>query len=125
MSYHSTNVSADWQFGQSNLTNTQMGSIPTDNSMEFCKGDLMESSCSSAPIQNSFCPTIWDHHTNTQNMSFCDISLQNSASISNTLGVRKDLRGPLSFDKTLNMGWSPPNSMVKGGIFLPTTPRMH
>ncbi|KAI8022946.1 Transcription factor bHLH49 [Camellia lanceoleosa] len=118
--YHSTNLSSDWPIGGSNLTNSSMGSIPTTNPMAVCKGDVMESpSCSSGP---SFCPTtVWDHPTNTQNLVFSDINLQSSASTSNTLGFRK---GPLSIERTLDMGWAPQNSTVKGGMFLPTGPGM-
>nr|WQQ41755.1 bHLH13 protein [Camellia japonica] len=119
MSYHSANAASDWRFGVSNL------SIPTSNPMEVCKGGIMESpSCSSAPIMDPFCPTVWDHPTNAQNLGFCDINLQNSASTSNTLGLRKGPLGPLSIEKTIDMGWTPPNSMVKGGICLPSAPGM-
>ncbi|CAL5354901.1 unnamed protein product [Camellia sinensis] len=119
MSYHSANAASDWRFGVSNL------SIPTSNPMEVYKGGIMESpSCSSAPIMDAFRPTVWDHPTNAQNLGFCDINLQNSASTSNTLGLRKGPLGPLSIEKTIDMGWTPPNSIVKGGICLPSAPGM-
>ncbi|XP_028060206.1 transcription factor bHLH49-like isoform X2 [Camellia sinensis] len=119
MSYHSANAASDWRFGVSNL------SIPTSNPMEVCKGGIMVSpSCSSAPIMEAFCPIVWDHPTNAQNLGFCDINLQNSASTSNTLGLRKGPLGPLSIEKTIDMVWTPPNSIVKGGICLPSAPGM-
>ncbi|GFZ18349.1 basic helix-loop-helix (bHLH) DNA-binding superfamily protein [Actinidia rufa] len=121
MSYHSPNVSSDWRFGEPGLTNTLMGSIPTAKPMTVCKGGLMESSStSSAPMIDSFCPTAWDHPTSTQNLGFCDINLQNNASTSNTLGIRRGHLGSSSIDRGMDMGWAPPNSMVKGGVFLPT-----
>lgn len=124
MSYHSPNVSSDWRFGGPNLTNPLMGSIPTAKPMTVCsKGGLMESSSSSsAPLMDSFCHTVWDHPTSTsQNLGFCDINLQNSATTSNnTLGIRKGPLAPLSVDRTVDIGWAPPNPMVKGGgVFLP------
>ncbi|PSS28933.1 Transcription factor bHLH49 like [Actinidia chinensis var. chinensis] len=121
MSYHSPNVSSDWRFGGPSLTNTLMGSIPTAKPMTVCKGGLMESSSSSsAPMIDSFCPTAWDHPTSAQNLGFCDINLQNNASTSNTLGIRRGHLVPLSIDRGMDMGWTPPSSMVKGGVFLPT-----
>ncbi|XP_057481630.1 transcription factor bHLH49-like isoform X2 [Actinidia eriantha] len=121
MSYHSPNVSSDWRFGGPGLTNTLMGSIPTAKPMTVCKGGLMESSStSSAPMIDSFCPTAWDHPTSTQNLGFCDINLQNNASTSNTLGIRRGHLDSSSIDRGMDMGWEPPNSMVKGGVFLPT-----
>ncbi|KAL7001360.1 hypothetical protein U1Q18_002510 [Sarracenia purpurea var. burkii] len=113
MSYHSP--TSDWRFSVSNLTNTSMGSIPTAKPTAVCKGNLMESSSSSsAPMMDSFCPTVWDRPTGTQNLGFCDISLQCNAATLNTMGPRKEglLLGPLSIEKTLDMGWVPSNSML-------------
>jgi hypothetical protein len=47
--------------------------------------------------------------------------LQNSATTSNnTLGIRKGPLAPLSIDRTVDIGWAPPNPIVKGGgVFLP------
>ncbi|KAF2321394.1 hypothetical protein GH714_040983 [Hevea brasiliensis] len=64
------------------------------------------------------------HPTNTQNLGFCDINVQHNASTINPIGIGKG--GPASLrsgiDKTLDIGWNPPSSQLKGGIFLPTTP---
>lgn len=122
MSYHSPNVSSDWRFGGPNLTNPLMGSIPTAKPMTVCsEGAQMESS-SSAPIMDSFGHSVWDHPTSTsQNPGYCDINLQNSATTSNnTLGIRKGPLASLSIDRTVDIGWAPPNPIVKGGgVFLP------
>ncbi|XP_052186048.1 transcription factor bHLH49 [Diospyros lotus] len=125
MSYHSPNVSLNWRFDASNLPNTSMGLIPTGNPIAVCKGDLIESSsCCSAPMMDSFCPTVWDHPTNTQNLGFSDMNLQDIAGSSNTQGIRKAPMGPLNVERTFDMGWTAPNSLVKGGMFLQTAPGM-
>ncbi|KAM5567527.1 hypothetical protein ABKV19_015548 [Rosa sericea] len=69
----------------------------------------------------SFSQALWDHPTNAQNMGFCDINGQTSASTSNTMGIRKGIPASLrsGIDRSLDMCWNPPNSMLKGGIFLP------
>ncbi|KAK9277390.1 hypothetical protein L1049_006933 [Liquidambar formosana] len=121
LNYHSS----DWRFGGANLNNTSMGSIPMGIPMTVCKGDLIgSSSCSSATMVDSFCPTPWDHPTNSQNLGFCDINVQNNASSSNTLGIRKGGPGALraSGVKSLDIGWNSTSSMLKGGLFLPNVP---
>lgn len=121
MNFHSHNMSSDWRFSNPNLINSSMGLVSSGNPMEACKGDLMESSsCSSASMVDSFCPTIWDPPTNSQNLDFCDINVQNNGSTSNNLGFRK---GGSSIEGTLEMGWTP-NSILKGGMFVPTASRM-
>lgn len=125
--YHAPNISSDWQFSSGNLTNTSMGLNPTENPIAVCKGDLIESSlCSSASMVDSFCPNIWDQPTNSQNMGFCDVNVQNNVSSSSTLGFRKGSLGPPRNDleRALDMGWTPPNSMLKGSMLLPTSSRM-
>lgn len=127
LNYHSPSMSTDWRFGGPSLNNTLMGSAPMVNPMSVCKGDLIgASSCSSATMVDSFCPTNWDHPTNPQNLGFVDINVQNSASTSNTLGITKVSPGALraNVDKSLDMGWNPSNSMLKGGLFLPNAPSM-
>eukprot|EP00257_Ricinus_communis_P014388 XP_015572050.1 transcription factor bHLH49 isoform X2 [Ricinus communis] len=126
INYHSpANMTSDWRFGSSNITNTSLGLVPTDNQMPVCRGDLLgASSCSTASMVDSFGPGLWDHSTNSLNLGFCDINVQNHPSTSNTIGHRKS--GPTSLrvgtDKALQMGWNPPSSMLKGGIFLPSAP---
>uniref|UniRef100_A0A5B6Z6Z6 Putative transcription factor bHLH49 isoform X1 n=1 Tax=Davidia involucrata TaxID=16924 RepID=A0A5B6Z6Z6_DAVIN len=121
INYHSPSMSSDWSFGSANLTNTSMVLIPTGNPMGVSKGDLIES-CSSASLVDSFCPPIWDHPNNSQNLGLCDINSQNNASPSNTMGIKKGGMGPLrtGVERTLDMGWSPLNSMLKGSMFLPS-----
>ncbi|KAK3031806.1 hypothetical protein RJ639_036958, partial [Escallonia herrerae] len=121
--YNSPSISSDWRLNGANFTNTTMGMISAGNPMAACKGDVMgQSSRSSASVMDSFCPTIWDQPTNSQNLGFCDIN----SSTSNALGT---INGGPGFptagsETTLNMGWSPPNSMLKGGMFLPATSQM-
>uniref|UniRef100_F6HGF5 BHLH domain-containing protein n=1 Tax=Vitis vinifera TaxID=29760 RepID=F6HGF5_VITVI len=109
LNYHSASMSSDWRFGG------------------VCKGDLVgSSSCSSASMVDSFGPNLWDHPANSQTLGFCDMNVQNNASTSSTLGIRKGGPGSLrmDIDKTLDIGWNPPSSMLKGGIFLPNAPGM-
>ncbi|KAG5237029.1 basic helix-loop-helix family protein [Salix suchowensis] len=111
----------------SNIPNSSLGLVPTDNLMSVCRGDLVgAASCSSSSVIDSFGPAMWEHPTNSQNLVFCDINAQNIASSSNTVGIGKGF--PFSsrngIDRTLEMGWNPPNSMLKGGIFLPNAPGM-
>ncbi|KAF2312764.1 hypothetical protein GH714_039942 [Hevea brasiliensis] len=126
INYHSPDsMPSDWRYSSANVANSSLGLVSTDNQMPVCRGDLVGvSSCSSASMVDSFSPGQWDHPTNSQYLGFCDISVQNNASTSNPMGIRKG--GPASLrtglDKTLDIGWNPPSSMLKGGIFLPTAP---
>lgn len=125
--YPAQNMSSDWRFSDSNLTNTSMRLIPAESPVAAGKGDMMEPSlCSSASMVDSFCPNIWDQTTSSQNMGFCDISVQHNAGSSSTLGFGKGNLGPLRNDlgRALDMGWAPPNSMLKGGMLLPSPSRM-
>lgn len=129
LNYHSASMSSDWRFGGGggNLTNTSMSTVQGGNPMAACKGDLVgSSSCSSASMVDSFGPNLWDHPANSQTLGFCDMNVQNNASTSSTLGIRKGGPGSLrmDIDKTLDIGWNPPSSMLKGGIFLPNAPGM-
>ncbi|CAL8994792.1 unnamed protein product [Prunus brigantina] len=125
---YSPGLAPDWRFGGSNLTNTPVGLVSTGNSMAVSKGDLVGSSSRpSASMVDSFNPTLWDHPTNSQDLGgFCDINGQTSASTSDTIGIRKGIPVSLrsGIDRPLEMCWNPPNSMLKGGIFLPNGPGM-
>lgn len=117
--------SMSYGFGGSNLTNASMGLVPTGNSMGDSKGDLIGSSSQpSASMVESFSQVLWDHPTSSQNLGFCDINGHTSASTSNTMGIRKGIPASLrsGIDRPLDMCWNPPNSMLKGGIFLPNGP---
>lgn len=126
VNYHSPDsMPSDWRFSSANIANSSLGLVPTDNQMPVCREDLVGvSSCSSASMVDSFGPGLWDHTTNPQNLGFSEVSVQNNASTSNPIGIRKS--GPASLRtglvKTLDIGWNPPSSMLKGGIFLPTAP---
>uniref|UniRef100_A0A6N2N1G6 BHLH domain-containing protein n=1 Tax=Salix viminalis TaxID=40686 RepID=A0A6N2N1G6_SALVM len=128
INYHSSGgMSSDWRFNSTSIPNSSLGLVPTDNLMSVCRGDLVgAASCSSSSVIDSFGPAMWEHPTNSQNLVFCDINAQNIASSSNTVGIGKGF--PFSsrngIDRTLEMGWNPPNSMLKGGIFLPNAPGM-
>ncbi|XP_011009204.1 PREDICTED: transcription factor bHLH49 [Populus euphratica] len=124
--YHSSGgLSSDWRFNSTSIPNSSLGLVPIDNQMSVCRGDLVgAASCSSASVIDSFGPAMWEHPTNSQNLVFCDINVQNIASSSNTAGIGKGVPASLrnGIDRTLEMGWNPPNSMLKGGIFLPNAP---
>ncbi|XP_012080486.1 transcription factor bHLH49 isoform X2 [Jatropha curcas] len=126
LNYHSPgSMAQDWRFSSTNITNSSLGLVSTDNQMPACRGDLVGvSSCSSASMVDSFSPGLWDHSANSQNLGFCDINLQSNASTSNPIGIRKG--GPGSsrggIDKMLDMGWTSPSSMLKAGMFLPSVP---
>ncbi|KAJ6324588.1 hypothetical protein OIU76_011815 [Salix suchowensis] len=128
INYHSSGgMSSDWRFNSTSIPNSSLGLVPTDNLMSVCRGDLVgAASCSSSSVIDSFGPAMWENPTNSQNLVFCDINAQNIASSSNTVGIGKGF--PFSsrngIDRTLEMGWNPPNSMLKGGIFLPNAPGM-
>jgi hypothetical protein len=126
INYHSPGgLSSDWRFNSTSIPNSSMGLVPIDNQMSVCRGDLVgAASCSSASVIDSFGPAMWEHPTNSQNLVFCDINVQNIASSSNTVGIGKGAPASLrnGIDRTLEMGWNPPNSMLKGGIFLPNAP---
>ncbi|KAG8652317.1 transcription factor bHLH49 [Manihot esculenta] len=117
-------VPSDWRFSSASIANSSLGLVSTDNQMPVCRGDLVGTSCSSAPMVDSFSPGLWDHTTNSQNLGFCDIGVQNSASTSNPIGIRKGCPPSLRscIDKAPDIGWNPPSSMLKDGIFFPTAP---
>ncbi|XVE91696.1 hypothetical protein REPUB_Repub01dG0032900 [Reevesia pubescens] len=114
INYQASGMSSDWQFGGANLTSTPMSLVPSDNPM------AIGSSCASASLVDSFGSNLWEHPSNSQNLGFCDINLQNGASSSNAMGFGKG--GPTSMrssiDRPFDMGWNAASSMLKGGIFL-------
>ncbi|XVF43313.1 hypothetical protein PTKIN_Ptkin02bG0030400 [Pterospermum kingtungense] len=117
INYQAPGMSSDWQFGGgANLTSTPMSLVPNDNPL------AIGSSCASASVVDSFGSNLWEHPSNSQNLGFCDINVQNGAGSSNVMGIGKD--GPASMrssiDRPFEMGWNTANSMLKGGIYLPT-----
>ncbi|CAN1816540.1 Transcription factor bHLH49 [Linum perenne] len=106
MNYQSSvGLSSDWRFGGANVANSALGLVPNDGQM---------ASCSSAAMGESFGgpPGIWDHQASSQNMGFCDmINGQNPGGSGTPLGMLKG--------GALGMGWNPPSSMLRSGIFLP------
>ncbi|XVE85673.1 hypothetical protein DITRI_Ditri17bG0109700 [Diplodiscus trichospermus] len=117
INYQVPGMSSDWQFGGTNLTSTPMSLVPSDNPM------AIGSSCASASVVDSFCSNLWEHRSNSQNLGFCDINVQNGASSSNAMGIGKG--GPMSLrssiDRPFDVGWNAASSMLKGGIFLPNS----
>ncbi|KAJ6322130.1 hypothetical protein OIU77_012084 [Salix suchowensis] len=59
-------------------------------------------------------------------MSVCRGDLAGAASCSSASGIGKGVPASLrnGIDRTLEMGWNPPNSMLKGGFFLPNASGM-
>ncbi|KAK3222747.1 hypothetical protein Dsin_009772 [Dipteronia sinensis] len=117
-SYYSPCVPPDWRF-----SSAPINLVPADNAMA-----VGSSSCSSAPMVDSFSQAFWDHTTNhPQNLGFCDIDVQNNATSSNPLRIRKGSPAALrsSIDRPVEMGWNQPSSMLKGGIFLPNAPGIY
>ncbi|KAG8498792.1 hypothetical protein CXB51_005696 [Gossypium anomalum] len=107
----------DWQFGGANHTSAGMSLVSTTNPL------AIGSSCASASLVDSFGSSLWEHPSNSQNMGFCDISVQNGASSSNAMEIGKGLPNSLrsSIDRPFDMGWNAASAMLKGGIFLPNT----
>ncbi|KAA3487914.1 transcription factor bHLH49-like isoform X2 [Gossypium australe] len=115
LNYQASGMSSAWQFGGSNLTSTPMSLVSSDNPL------VIGSSSASASMGDSFCSNLWEHPSNSQNLGFCDINVQNGASSSNAMGIGRG--GPASvrssIDRPFEMGWNATSSMLKGGIFLP------
>lgn len=117
MNFNSASISSDWQFCSANLSSAPMNLVRPGNSMAVCREDLIgSSSCSSAPMAESFGPALWDHLSTMENLGFVNISAQNNLSTSHLLGIRKV--GPESVRG--DIGWNPPTSMLKGGLFVPS-----
>lgn len=123
LSYHSSNMPPDWQqLGGNNLANASMGLISSGNPIAVCRGNMLESSsCSSAAMVDSFCSNMWDQSSSSQNLGFSDINVQHNSGTSNALGNRTNAMVPLRpvLDGIAGLGWSPPNSVLKGSVFLP------
>ncbi|KAL8121000.1 transcription factor bHLH49 isoform X2 [Apium graveolens] len=125
--YNAHDMPSDWRLSGANLTNSSLGLIPAENPMVICKGDVLESSpCSTASMVDSFCANIWDQPaTNSLNMGFCDINVQNNASSSSAFGFRKGDLGPprTDLERAIEMSWNSNNPMLKENMLLPTSTR--
>lgn len=117
---------SDFGFGVADLANTSIGMVPPENPMAVSKGELIgSSSCSSTSMVHSFGPTRWEHHTNSENLGFCENSVQKSQSTSDTFGTRKvDSVSLRTIDKTFDMSWNPTSLTLKGDFFSPNSPAM-
>ncbi|MED6149143.1 hypothetical protein PIB30_059627 [Stylosanthes scabra] len=98
---YSTSMASDWRFGVGNVANSMVDSYVTN---------------------------FWDH-SNSQNLGFCDINIQNNGGSSNMNVVGKDgfSYGRGGHDhRTLEMGWNHASSLLKGdnNAFLPNGPAM-
>ncbi|XP_022776673.1 transcription factor bHLH49-like [Durio zibethinus] len=109
--YQAPGMSSDWQFIGANLTSTPMSLVPSDNPL------AIGSSCASASVVDSFASNLWEHPSNSQNLGFSEIKLQNCASSSNVTGIGKG--GPTSLRSSIDRPFGAASSMMKGGIFLP------
>ncbi|WVZ09406.1 hypothetical protein V8G54_013936 [Vigna mungo] len=119
MSY-SSGMHSDWRFGGANLANSSAGLVAMGNSVNASRGDLIgSSSCSSASMVDSFGASYWDNTTGSRNLGFCDFNVHNNGDSSNTAGIRKDGFGfgrvAQVHHGTLEMAWSPANSMLQNG----------
>ncbi|XP_044493381.1 transcription factor bHLH49-like isoform X2 [Mangifera indica] len=119
MNCHSSNMSSDWRIRSANLANAPINLVPSNNSMA-----VGPTSCSSASVVDSFNESIWQNPISSQNLGFGDFDVQNNSSTSNALGIRKGSQASLrsSIERPLDVGWNPPSSMLKRGIFLPSVP---
>ncbi|XVE74420.1 hypothetical protein DITRI_Ditri12bG0015700 [Diplodiscus trichospermus] len=115
INYQGPSMSSDWQFGNASLTSTPMSLVPSDNPL------AIGSSCASASVVDSFGSNLWELASNSQNLGFCDINVQNGASSSNAMVIGKSGPSSLrsSIDRPFDMGWNTTSSMLKGGMFLP------
>ncbi|CAI0431024.1 unnamed protein product [Linum tenue] len=121
MTYQSPgSLTSDWHFTGANVTTSALSLVPSDDGqMNACRGDLVGvASCSSATMEESFAPPgLWDHQTSSQNTGFCDISVGTGTPVGIVTGGPVSLRS--SIDGALRMGWNPPSSVLRSGIFLP------
>ncbi|KAL4278758.1 hypothetical protein GQ457_03G011450 [Hibiscus cannabinus] len=117
INYQAPVMSSDWQFGGANLTSAGMSLVPSGNPL------ALGSSCASASVADSFGSNLWEHPSNSQNLGFCGINVQNGASSSNAMGIGKSTLTSLrsGVDRPFDMGWNAASSMLKGGFFLPNT----
>ncbi|KAG2377115.1 hypothetical protein LR48_Vigan06g136500 [Vigna angularis] len=117
---YSSGMHSDWRFGGANLANSSAGLVAMGNSVNASRGDLIgSSSCSSASMVDSFGASYWDNTTGSRNLGFCDFNVHNNGGSSNTAGIRKDGFGfgrvAQVHHGTLEMAWSPANSMLQNG----------
>ncbi|GAA0157282.1 hypothetical protein LIER_14585 [Lithospermum erythrorhizon] len=106
LSYHSPNMASEWQLNGKNLPNSSMGLIPPSSNNPMV-----------------FSPNTWDQPSCSQSLGFCDMNLQQNASVSPSLSARNSMPGPLE----AGLGWVPQlHPMLRGGeMFLPTVPGLH
>lgn len=91
VNYQAPNISSsDWHLNGNNLTNTSIGVVTMGKPM------VESSSCSSAPMVDSFCPSIWDQPINGQSLGYSDMSIAHDAR----------------------------NALLQSGVFQPTLPKM-
>ncbi|KAL0396875.1 UNVERIFIED_CONTAM: Transcription factor [Sesamum calycinum] len=100
VNYHGPNMTSDWQVNGNHLTNSTIEMISMSSSI----GE------SSARSSAHFCPPVWDQPINGRSLGYSDVNVRNDASTSSS-------HGPVRAD----MGWTS-NSMLRGGMFLPTVP---
>ncbi|KAL0424841.1 UNVERIFIED_CONTAM: Transcription factor [Sesamum radiatum] len=100
VNYHGPNMTSDWQVNGNHLTNSTIEKISMSSSI----GE------SSARSSAHFCPPVWDQPINGRSLGYADVNVRNDASTSSS-------HGPVRAD----MGWTS-NSMLRGGMFLPTVP---
>ncbi|KAL0380677.1 UNVERIFIED_CONTAM: Transcription factor [Sesamum angustifolium] len=100
VNYHGPNMTSDWQVNGNHLTNSTIEMISMSSS-------IGESSARSSAY---FCPPVWDQPINGRSLGYSDVNVRNDASTSSS-------HGPVRAD----MGWTS-NSMLRGGMFLPTVP---
>ncbi|KAL0430037.1 UNVERIFIED_CONTAM: Transcription factor [Sesamum radiatum] len=100
VNYHGPNMTSDWQVNGNHLTNSTIEMISMGSSI----GE------SSARSSAHFCPPVWEQPINGRCLGYSDVNVRNDASTSSS-------HGPVRAD----MGWTS-NSMLRGGMFLPTVP---
>ncbi|KAL4303009.1 hypothetical protein GQ457_10G027710 [Hibiscus cannabinus] len=112
INYQGSGMSSAWQFGGGSLTSTPVSLVPSDNPL------VIGSASGSASIVDSFCPNLWEHPANSQNLGFCDINVQNGVSSSNAIGIAKGSPASMrsSIDRPFDMGWNATSSMLPAGI---------
>lgn len=96
--FQSPNMSLDWQFGGSNLTNASMGMIHNSNHL----------------VDSTF-PTNWDRPTNSPHLSFYGNTAQINPCTMNQHETAAIGSGPARGC----MSWNPRNAMLKGAMFVP------
>ncbi|KAK4430128.1 Transcription factor [Sesamum alatum] len=100
VNYPGPNMTSDWQVNGNHLTNSTIEMISMGSS-------IVESSARSSA---HFCPPVWDQPINGRSLGYSDVNVRNDDSTSSS-------HGPVRAD----MGWTS-NSVLRGGMFLPTVP---